>query len=93
MRNHGHLAERSPGNVGGIFSGRSAGTYHDEIGDAPEAAKTPITPASQDLAQIRAGRQRPATHYLKRPPSGARPTARTTIYSTPVRAPMRSPQL
>ena len=30
MRSYGHLAERAPGNIGGIFRGRNdhAGTYH-----------------------------------------------------------------
>eukprot|EP00959_Pyramimonas_sp_CCMP1952_P209561 4384376-Pyramimonas_sp.AAC.1 len=37
MRSHGHLAGRSPGNIGSIFSGRSAGTYHAEVSDAPTA--------------------------------------------------------
>eukprot|EP00959_Pyramimonas_sp_CCMP1952_P097584 2039742-Pyramimonas_sp.AAC.1 len=35
MRRHGQLAERSPGNIGGIFSGRSAGIHHAEICDTP----------------------------------------------------------
>eukprot|EP00959_Pyramimonas_sp_CCMP1952_P238958 4994011-Pyramimonas_sp.AAC.2 len=37
MRSYGSLSERSPGNIGDIFSGRSAGTYRAEVGDAVAA--------------------------------------------------------
>ena len=37
-RSYGHIAERSPGNIGGVFIGRGnhAGIYHASSGDQPD---------------------------------------------------------
>eukprot|EP00959_Pyramimonas_sp_CCMP1952_P462322 9483045-Pyramimonas_sp.AAC.1 len=42
MRSQGQLVERSPGNIGSIFSARKAGTDHVEISDTPATVPNSI---------------------------------------------------